>query len=535
MSRDDAAAYDRHKADVDGALLEPGHKPFAELYAKLVPCGAAYSVETGWTTCDARCVWVAHGSGVVPPALRRSVGDVLRAHFRAAQQAAERGAGDGAAALLRASAKAVAAVNSAPYLSGVVMMLQDQLLDEGLHARLNAQPHLLAFTDAVVDLDTRDVRAIAPGDYVSVTTGYPYPTVPDADADARVRAFLRSMFEDDRDVACLLRYLAAQLHGSKPHELFYIWKGPPRAGKGALAALLARALGGYAGTWQVRMLTTRKSAPEGAEPALLAARYARVMVTTEPEPRVGGGGGGGSDAALQTGFVKQLVGRDPILCRAMYSGAMVSLTPGFGLIIQTNGVLTYNAVDPALTCKQRIVPFKFTFVDAPTAPDERKRDNGVKSACAGDPAWRDAFVRLLLAKWFDEVAGAATLAQSPAFAAATRAYAVEADPVEAWLADSYVVDAGRVGDRATWKSTEELHSDFRAATGCELGVQAWAARMKELGVPKSANAVRLGGAQARYWLGLVVVDAVAACGVEGSDGGTGGGGGGGYGGGGGCA
>ena len=199
---------------------------------------------------------------------------------------------------------------------------------------------------------------------------------------------------------------------------------------------------------------------------------------------------------------------------------MVQFTPTFSLIIQTNAMLAYNAVDPALTCKQRVVPFTYTFVDTPARPHERQRDNLVKAACCGDDTWRDAFILMLLAAWRDGVRGAATLPQSPKFAAATAAYATEADPVATWLADSYTVDEGRVRDQATWRSTEELHADFRRVTGCEMGVQAWAGRMKDLGVPKSDNALRKGGHQSRFWQGLVPVPD----GDSGGEGGTGGGG-----------
>ena len=80
----------------------------------------------------------------------------------------------------------------------------------------------------------------------------------------------------------------------------------------------------------------------------------------------------------------------------------------------------------------------------------------------------------------------------------------------------------RVDDRTKWKSSEQLHSDFCGVTKSKMSLQAWAARMKVLGVPKSDNALRLGGQHARFWqassrseLRLVAQAAVALVAVGG--------------------
>lgn len=492
-SREAAISYERRRGEVDAAVANCTHRECARLLSTPLRDVARFSTTQGWATCcDASKVWTVGGVGRdAPPALRKRVGDDLSALFSAAHAASS---------VKKATAAAVRNAGTVPFIAGVLKVLEGELLDEGFSDRLDGSPSLLAFLDAVVDLDDAVLspRAIRPNDWISITTGYAFPSVPPPASAAAMRAFLSSTFSSAEDVACFLRYAASQLHGVKTHELFFIWIGPPRAGKGAAAAILARALGGYAGTWQISMLTTKKRAAEGPEPALISARRARLMMTTEPD----------KDAPLQTGFVKQLVGRDPIFCRDMYAGSrgMVSYVPRFGLIIQTNGSLEYNAPDAALTCKQRAVPFAYSYVDNPSKSNERKRDNLVKEKCAHDDGWRDAFMSTLLEVYFAEVRGARTLAESPSFALASRRLAGASDPVAAWLESKFAHDPARADDAASWRPSAELYDEFLTDTERgerDMSMRAWSSRMSELGVCKSSNPVRLGhGQQVRVWKGL---------------------------------
>jgi putative DNA primase/helicase len=76
---------------------------------------------------------------------------------------------------------------------------------------------------------------------------------------------------------------------------------------------------------------------------------------------------------LSTAMVKWLVGGDSITARPLY-GVETTFRPTHTIFLLTNHKPVVDAEDYALWQRLHLIPFKLSFVDNPTKPNERKRD-----------------------------------------------------------------------------------------------------------------------------------------------------------------
>ena len=72
-----------------------------------------------------------------------------------------------------------------------------------------------------------------------------------------------------------------------------------------------------------------------------------------------------------------MTGGDEISARDLYAKAS-TFKPFFSLLLQCNQKPKLNKVDKAIEERLKIIHYPFTFVDNPTHPEERHKDNNLK-------------------------------------------------------------------------------------------------------------------------------------------------------------
>ena len=265
--------------------------------------------------------------------------------------------------------------------------LYSMYADEKILEKMDENRHLFSFLDKVVNLDTGEVNDIEPEDYISITTGYKYPTVENPNVVNDIKLFLFSLFENEEMVQFEIDKLSYALHGTKKHEFFVIETGDGRNGKGTKGVIIKKCFGGYHKSIPISLLTQKSDKKDAASPALVGCKGMRYVEAQEPE----------ANDKIQTGLIKEMTGGDILTCRGLYGSLNFFVLQAL-LTIQANGPPKYNKYDSAISMRNVIQPFPFIFM----SPDvkvlrmnERYGDANIKKKVATDE-WRDQFILMLL-------------------------------------------------------------------------------------------------------------------------------------------
>ena len=259
--------------------------------------------------------------------------------------------------------------------------------DEEIYEKMDEHLNLFAFLDKVVNLDTGIVTDIEPEDYISITTGYNYPTVSNSIVNSDIKKFLYSLFENDEMVQFEIDKLSYALHGNKKHEIFIIETGEGRNGKGTKTKIVKNSFGNYYKSVPISLFTQSSDKKDSALPALVACKGMRYMECQEPEAK----------DKLNTGAIKEVTGRDIITCRALYGNSVYFVIQAL-LVIQANSVPKYNKYDNAIKLRNVIQPFPFIFVSndkTDLKDNERYGDTNIKNKVSSNE-WRDELILILL-------------------------------------------------------------------------------------------------------------------------------------------
>lgn len=324
-------------------------------------------------------------------------------------------------------------------------------LSDGVISLFDNNPNIWAFTDCCYDFKINDFRAIVPGDYITITCGYRRP---DSSVAARkeIMTFLMSIWENEDDVAYMLKLLASCLCGVRNMEVFSILTGTGGNGKGVLWTLVQNMFGGYYKNLDITILTQSPKSAGAASSDLAALRGARLVGTSEPE----------ADVKLHEGFIKLLTGGDLISCRGLFKN-IFSFKPQFGLFLQCNNIPIFTELTQGGVRRNRVIPFPFNFVDHPESPTERKGNPDIKNVFAKSDEWRGAFFHLLLSQYSTIKGKSIDAIPTPArVVEATRAYTDENDQVGAWFRETY--------ERATdsYILSRDSFDKFRCSTGIRI-------------------------------------------------------------------
>ncbi|KAJ3224144.1 hypothetical protein HDU81_008726, partial [Chytriomyces hyalinus] len=234
-----------------------------------------------------------------------------------------------------------------------------------LLAKLNTQKDLLGFTDGVYDLSKGEFHPASPEDYLTLCTGYPFPREANPEIQSKIMAFFELILPSHTEVTYMLKFLANALNGYNCENIFTIWTGTGRNGKGVLADLLAAALAvelGYFHSIRAALLTLDPPNANSPVPEILNLIGKRIAMGSEPE----------KGSSIKSGMLKLLTGNDRLSGRALFSNKEISFEPQHTIILQTNAIPKLDASDHALWKRCRIIEFVHEFVKNPTRPNERK-------------------------------------------------------------------------------------------------------------------------------------------------------------------
>jgi P4 family phage/plasmid primase-like protien len=300
---------------------------------------------------------------------------------------------------------------------------------ETLEEEMNMAIHLFAFANGkCVDLKLGQVRDIQPTDYISQTTGYDKPKAANSEVRARLHKFLFGLYENEEVLNYTLRVLASCLYGENRFHEFYVYTGTGGNGKGMIAALIKSAFGDYYHSVDITLFTKPRERADQPIPALVDARYKRLMMTTEPE----------KDDEFQKGLLKKVSGGDLIEARTLFSKDIIRYTPQFKTIFQTNAIPKIK-LDDGIGRRMKVIdfPFKFRPEEECTTPLHRVADpNLLHDICMNDAA-RDEFILWLLEIYNDEVKGIKSLQPPNEVKDATGAYFDDNNPYKFWIEEQF--------------------------------------------------------------------------------------------------
>lgn len=309
-----------------------------------------------------------------------------------------------------------------------------------------------------------------------------------AAACPRFDAFLERVQPDREMRAFLQRWFGLSMSGQPLQRLAFLHGGGAN-GKSVLVDLVARVLGNYAATARIESLTgTSRRGGGDATPDLVPLMGARLVRASEPD----------EGQRLQEGLIKELIGGEPMLVRALHSD-FVEVRPIFKLTMSGNHRPEIRGTDDGIWRRVMLVPFD---VQIP----ESERDPQL-----GEALWAE---RAGVFRWLVEGLIEALergLDPPEAVRAATREYREESDPIGLFLTTCCVI-TGAPGDTIT---SRDLGHAF-AFHLLERGMTPWkdatfarqiAAKSRAWRHPETGLMFGRGKASVTQYIGLRLTDA----------------------------
>ena len=246
--------------------------------------------------------------------------------------------------------------------------------DDRFEQRLDAVPHLLGVANGVVDLRTAELRDRRPEDMIFVVLETRYD--PKADSRDVERMVLDCMAGDGEMAAFIKRLLGYGATGDVSEEVFVIWTGTGRNGKGGITQTMSRVMGGFYKAMNSGLICERQMSNIDAERGKLLGSRLAVFDELEDGER------------LRTQEVQLISGGDGIPARPVYKDP-ITIEPRHLCILATNHMPELSHVLEAMVQRVLVVNFPVTFVDLihGEEPSElrRQKDPALKARLAANP------------------------------------------------------------------------------------------------------------------------------------------------------
>jgi len=248
-------------------------------------------------------------------------------------------------------------------------------------SRWDAEPYLLGCPNGVIDLRTGDMRPGRPDEYIKTAC----PTLWEGlDAPRPTwEFFLDDVFNHDTElISYLQRLLGYAITGTSTEDILPILQGKGRNGKSTLLETLHHVMGELSGPIDSEMLLDQYSSRSSAGPSpdIIDLRGRRIVWASETE----------DGRRLNSSKVKWLTGEEILKGRALHSD-LVEFRKTHTLFLLTNALPHAPGNDYALWKRIHLIPFKFSYVDDPMTPDEKKADKALggrlKEEASGILAW----------------------------------------------------------------------------------------------------------------------------------------------------
>ncbi|MEZ6854219.1 DNA primase family protein [Halodesulfovibrio aestuarii] len=241
--------------------------------------------------------------------------------------------------------------------------------------QIDRKPMLLPCENGVLDLRSGEFMRGAPGDYLVKSSSIKWTGI-DTPCPAWEQALLEMMDDDQDMVEFLQRLLGYSATGSVEEQKFAVFSGKGRNGKGVIVEILTAVMGELAGAIQSEMLldqagTRNSNAPS---PDIMDLRGLRMGFASETD----------EGRKFSAARVKWFTGDDHLVGRYPHDKRNVRFPPNHQLFLLTNNKPHAPAEDFAFWQRMLLIDFTQRFVEKPSAPNERKRDNRLKEKLKGE-------------------------------------------------------------------------------------------------------------------------------------------------------
>ena len=290
--------------------------------------------------------------------------------------------------------KIINRLKDASFKEGIMKECRHLFFNDKFLEKLDENRDLLCFTNGVLDLTDGNVhfRAGMPDDYISLCTNIPYVKFdPNHETIKDIFAYMEQVHIDKemRDYVWLL--LSSFLQGHTPDEKMHLCTGTGANSKSKLIEIVASAMGDYAITLPIQLLTGKRSASNAASPEVARSKGRRFGIFQEPE----------ENDKIQVGLMKELTGGDKIMARALFKEP-VEFKPQFKLLLTCNKLPDIPSNDGGTWRRLRVIQFKSRFVDNPDPKDKYQfeKDDGFSQKVEKNQ-WKKYFMSILVEKFVE--------------------------------------------------------------------------------------------------------------------------------------
>jgi len=482
LKEDNYAVFTRlqsKKQKIKHDLLAATHATVADAFFEMNPAAYLFVQEEGWFVLQSNNIWNGTGATEIQSIpdiinrIRKDCGDVLENLKMNLDRNTEEGQANHKALL-----NAIRQISNVAFIRGVACFLKG-LYYHKEPIKFNDKRRLFAFTNGVMDFTAQPAvfRDAEPEDYITVTCGYDYRH-PTAEEKTMVRDVIKKIFPANDVMKYVLGALSRTFVGSNSGQWFHVFTGMGANGKSLLMELCKMVFGGYYQTFSVTYLTKESDGKDHPMPELAAARFARMLVTSEPDER----------DKFQVNMLKNLTGDEEVTFRGMFAKKVTPYVPQYLIWILTNDLPRLSKYGPAVERRMRLVQFSTRFVYAPRAENEALRDDTLSRRFREEEGWCYGMLGLLLDEY-----SSAPLDIPQEVKDVTEAYMLENNPVGAWLRQHYTITERR--EDVVQKS--ELYRTFLV----DMGLQKTQKTFSEDMVKCSINERRI--ENIRYYYGIV--------------------------------
>jgi len=237
--------------------------------------------------------------------------------------------------------------------------LELEFFNNNFYKIIDQNKDIIGFENGIYDLIKMEFRKGTPSDYVSLSTGYEYKEFTESDTEYReLMSLISKILPQEETRHFTLKSLASCLDGHVRDENFYIWSGKSATGgngKTTILDLLLKALGEYACTAPVSLITGKRESANSANSALASIINKRAVIMQEPE----------ANEMIQAGVMKSLTGGDTISTRELNSSQM-EFKPHAKLFMACNRIPTMSDSDGGTIRRLKLTEFISRFVENPS-------------------------------------------------------------------------------------------------------------------------------------------------------------------------
>jgi len=273
------------------------------------------------------------------------------------------------------------------FKDNVMKECRELFFDEEFTKKLDSNKDLIAFNNGVLDLTNFEFRDGKPEDYISFSTGIDYDpsrNYYDYDTWPKVDLFIKQVMPDTEVREYFIKHLATNLVGGNTAQKFHILTGSGSNGKSMIMNLTATAMGDYACTVPISLLTQGRAKSASAAPEVIRLKGRRFVTMQEPDESI----------ALNTGLMKEITSGEKMYARDLFkSGTEFEVQAKFHLACNEKPKI--NTTDGGTWRRLVVINFLSKFVPTPTANNEFPMDESIQFAVQSKE-WATPFLNFLV-------------------------------------------------------------------------------------------------------------------------------------------